>query len=82
MYKYVLTGKQMNRLVWLKDATYQLFLFSKSLIRFLIFTNSALERKLDLAFSFNSMKSIFSQFGVYRLRYQQLQKLKGCADIE
>jgi len=76
MYKYVLMGKEVNRFVWLKDAAYQLFLFCNSLKRFLTFTNTAFERKLDLAFSFNSMKSIFSQFGVYRLRYKEILKLK------
>ncbi|MBL7858080.1 MAG: glycosyltransferase family 2 protein [Cyclobacteriaceae bacterium] len=77
LYNYVLLGKPMNRLVWIKDMTYQIIFFIRALLSYPFSGKSSLERKLDFAFAYNRMLSILHQAGSYRRRHQQILRLKG-----
>ena len=76
VYNYVLTGKKVNATVWLKDAIYQLFFFVRTSIVYVVSNDSLLSRKLDFAFSYNRMLSVFGQLGLYRSRFRQILQLK------
>jgi glycosyltransferase involved in cell wall biosynthesis len=74
-YNYALEGKTMNRFVWIKDVSYQIMFFLRGLVRRWL-TTSPIDGKLDIAFSYNRMLSIFHQAGSYRSRYSDIMKLK------
>jgi glycosyltransferase involved in cell wall biosynthesis len=74
-YTYVVEGKMMNRLVWFKDAMYQILFFLKASPKYL-FGERSFDNKLDFAFSYNRLRSILHQAGNYRARYNQIMKLK------
>ena len=76
VYNYVLSGKKVNRSIWLKDATYQLVFFFRSLLRYPFGSNSLLEKRLDIAFAYNRMRSVFHQVTLYQTRYKQVMRLK------
>jgi glycosyltransferase involved in cell wall biosynthesis len=75
-YNYVMEGKTVTGTVWLKDAAYQLIFFIRASIRYLV-SKRSLDKRLDFAFSYNRMRSVWGQAGVYHTRYQQIMKLKG-----
>ena len=76
IYNYVLTGKKVNAMVWLKDATYQLFFFVRTSLEYVVRNDSLLSKKLDFAFSYNRMLSVFGQLGLYKSRFRQILQLK------
>lgn len=76
VYKYILMGKEVGPLTWWKDISYQLFLFGASVRRCLILSDPIFNRKLDIGFSYNSMKGFFHHFGKYHLHYNKIMKLK------
>lgn len=76
IYRYVLLGKEVTRLLWWKDISYQLIMLCNSFVRLLTRANPAFEKRLDFDFSINTLKGIVHQFGTYRSRYNQLLKLK------
>lgn len=77
VYRYVLSNKKLDRWTWWKDITFQIFLLSRSLVRFLVLTEPLVERKLSLGFSYNSFKSILLQFRKYKTLYFDLLRLKS-----
>jgi len=75
IYNYLLQGKRVGTFTWFKDANYQLLFFLRALLRYPFRHTSTLEKKQDLAFAANRMRSIFGQAGTYQARYNQILKL-------
>jgi glycosyltransferase involved in cell wall biosynthesis len=75
-YNYAIEGKSANFSVWAKDSFYQMTFFLKALGKFIVGKRS-FDSRLNFAFSYNRMRSIFGQLTTYRGRYSQIMKLKS-----
>lgn len=77
VYRYALQGKTATSLVWMKDLAYQLWLFSNALVRYFDPGRPALERRLGIGFSYQSLRGVMMQFGKYRSRYRNIVRLSN-----
>lgn len=76
VYNYALAGKKVNVSVWMKDALYQIYFFVRTLLSYPFSRDLTLEKRLNLTFSYNRMRSVFHQVGTYTKHYENIVKLK------
>jgi glycosyltransferase involved in cell wall biosynthesis len=77
VHRYVLEKKKVSEMVWLKDLSYKIFLFVKSLIRISTRKMSSFERKMDLDYAYFSLLGILSLTGKYSILQKNLINLSS-----
>ena len=74
-YNYLLEGKKITSLTWIKDTLYQFTFLLRALVSYPFTKQAVMEKNLGVLFSWNKFKSIVAQAGAYGSRDRQIRKL-------
>jgi glycosyltransferase involved in cell wall biosynthesis len=77
IHRYVLENQKINKWILSKDFIYKLIFLIRSLYRSLIFDSNRIDKRLDLDFSFYSLRGIASLLWIVSSTYNQLLNLRN-----